>query len=254
MTTDTVTQSAKTLQPTLFELSAEQSAAVREVASQVTALPNVDPDEFGAQALDAAFDLPVELRRAVLNFSDVGSDSGIMVVRGLYVDEDLLPTPLDNGQGLAGRTEFVKEMATIAHLLGSMVGYEAENGGRLIQDMVPNPKLALTQQSQSSKVELEAHTEQCFSEYRPDYVVLGALRGDANAYTYAYAARKFVSHFSEEELQQLREPRWMTQIDDSFKPFIPDPNAVPRPVPDPHRPRGGSLHPHRPGPHARRHA
>ena len=231
MTTDTDSQSTRTLQPTLFELTPEQSAAVREVASQITAQPNVEPDEFGAQALDASFDLPIELRRAVLNFSDVGSDSGIMVVRGLHVDDDLVPTPLDNGQGLAGRTGFVKEMGAIAHLLGSMVGYQAENNGRLIQDMVPNPKLALTQQSQSSKVELEAHTEQCFSEYRPDYVVLGALRGDANAFTYAYAARKFVTHFTEDELQQLREPRWMTQIDDSFKPFIPDPNAVRGPYP-----------------------
>lgn len=218
-------------QETLFELTPAQSAQVREAAGRITALPNEDADAFCRQALDASFELPVELRQAVLNFSDVGSDTGIMVVRGLYVDEDLVDTPLDNQQGLAGRTEFVKEMGAISHLLGTMVGYEAENGGRLIQDMVPNPKLAMTQQSQSSKVELEAHTEQCFSDYKPDYVVLGALRGDPNAYTYCYAARKFVEHFTEEELAQLREPRWMTQIDDSFKPFIPNPNAVRGPYP-----------------------
>jgi len=218
-------------QETLFELTADQSAQVREAAARITAAPNEDADAFCRQALDASFELPVELRQAVLNFSDVGSDTGIMVVRGLYVDEDLVDTPLDNQQGLAGRTEFVKEMGAISHLLGTMVGYEAENGGRLIQDMVPNPKLAMTQQSQSSKVELEAHTEQCFSDYKPDYVVLGALRGDPSAYTYCYAARKFVEHFTDEELAQLREPRWMTQIDDSFKPFIPNPNAVRGPYP-----------------------
>jgi len=218
-------------QQTLFELTPAQAAQVREAASRITALPNEDADAFCRQALDASFDLPLELRKAVLNFSDVGSDSGVMVVRGLYVDEDLVDTPLDNAQGLGGKTEFVKEMGAIAHLLGTMVGYEAENNGRLVQDMVPNPKLAMTQQSQSSKVELEAHTEQCFSEYRPDYVILGALRGDPEAYTFAYAARKFVQHFTPEELKQLREPRWMTQIDDSFKPFIPDPNAVRGPYP-----------------------
>ena len=219
------------LQQTLFELTAEQSAAIREIAAAITANPNADPDAFCRQALAASYQLPAELRAAVLNFSDVGSDTGIMVVRGLYVDEDLVDTPLDNSQGLAARTHFVKEMGAIAHLLGTMIGYEAENGGRLVQDMVPNPKLAMTQQSQSSKVELEAHTEQCFSDYRPDYVILGALRGDPNAFTYAYAARKFVTHFSEEELKALRQPHWMTQIDDSFKPFIPDPNAVRGPYP-----------------------
>lgn len=230
-TTATTATQRPAPQQTLFELTPDQSAQVREAAKVITARPNEDADAFCRQALDASFELPVELRRAVLNFSDVGSDTGIMVVRGLYVDEDLVDTPLDNQQGLADRTEFVKEMGAIAHLLGTMVGYEAENGGRLIQDMVPNPKLAMTQQSQSSKVELEAHTEQCFSDYKPDYVVLGALRGDANAYTYCYAARKFIEHFTPDELVQLREPRWMTQIDDSFKPFIPNPNAVRGPYP-----------------------
>lgn len=229
MTTTATTRPAP--QATLFELTPDQAAQVRAAASSITALPNEEADLFCRQALDASFDLPVELRKAVLNFSDAGSDTGVMVVRGLYVDEDLVDTPLENSHGLAGKTEFVKEMGAIAHLLGTMVGYEAENGGRLIQDMVPNPKLAMTQQSQSSKVELEAHTEQCFSEYKPDYVVLGALRGDPNAFTYCYGARKFVEHFTADELRQLREPRWMTQIDDSFKPFIPDPNAVRGPYP-----------------------
>ncbi|MBO9626723.1 MAG: TauD/TfdA family dioxygenase [Microbacterium sp.] len=229
MTATTATRPA--LQQTLFELTPDQAAQVREAASRITALPNEQADEFCRQALDASFDLPVELRKAVLNFSDVGSDTGIMVVRGLHVDEDLVDTPLSNSEGIGQRTEFVKEMGAIAHLLGTMVGYQAENGGRLIQDMVPNPKLAMTQQSQSSKVELEAHTEQCFSDLKPDYVILGALRGDPNAFTYCYAAHKFVEHFTEDELRQLREPRWMTQIDDSFKPYIPDPNAVRGPYP-----------------------
>src|SRR5690606_24539109 len=135
------------------------------------------------------------IRGSILNFGDVGSDTGILVVRGLYVDDDLVDTPLDNKQAPAGRTHFAKEMGMRAQLLGSMVGYEAEGNGNLIQDMVPNPKLAAAQQSRGSKVELEAHTEQCFSDNRPDYVILGALRGDANAKTYAYSARKFKEHF-----------------------------------------------------------
>lgn len=218
-------------QQTLFELTPEQSAQIKQVAEAITADPITDPDGFSRQALAASFDLPAELRDAMLNFNDIGSDSGVFVVRGLYVDEDLVDTPTDNTQALGAHTFFAKQMGAISHLAGTMVAYEAEGNGNLIQDMVPNPKLAMTQQSQGSKVELEAHTEQCFSEYKPDYVVLGCLRGDADAYTFAYSARKFVEHFTAEELEKLREPRWMTQIDDSFKPFVPDPNAIRGPYP-----------------------
>ena len=49
------------------------------------------------------------------------------------------------------RTFFAKQMGAISHLAGTMIAYEAEGNGNLIQDMVPNPKLAMTQQSQGSK-------------------------------------------------------------------------------------------------------
>jgi len=173
----------------------------------------------------------VEVRDAILNFSNVGSDTGILVIRGLIVDEDLVDTPLDNKGGIGAKTTFAKQQAVLAQLLGTMIAYEAEGNGHLIQDMVPNPKLAATQQSQGSKVELEAHTEQCFSDYKPDYVILGALRGDPEALTYAFNGRNISAQFTDEEIAKLRQPLWATMIDDSFRPFIPDPEAVRGPFP-----------------------
>ena len=219
------------LQPTLVVLNAEDAAAIRAAAITVTADANSQPDEFCRQALAASFDLPVAVREAVLKFSDVGSDTGILVVRGLSVDDDLVDTPLDNRGGFGARTLFARQMAVIAQLLGSMVAYEAEGNGHLIQDMTPNPKLATTQQSQGSKVELEAHTEQCFSVFKPDYVLLGCLRGDANASTYAFSGRKLVAQMSPEDVAKLRQPLWATAIDESFKPYIPEPEAVRGPFP-----------------------
>jgi len=175
--------------------------------------------------------VPVEVRDAILNFSNVGSDTGILVIRGLIVDDDLVDTPLDNKLGLGAKTTFAKQQAVLAQLLGTMIAYEAEGNGHLIQDMVPNPKLATTQQSQGSRVELEAHTEQCFSDFKPDYVILGALRGDPEAYTYAFSGRKIAELFSPEEVAKLRQPLWATTIDESFQPFIPDPDAIRGPFP-----------------------
>jgi L-asparagine oxygenase len=214
------------LQPSLFALDTAAAEAIRSAAMTITADANTEPDEFGRQALAASFTLPEEVRAALLNFSDVGSDTGILVVRGLIVDPDLIDTPLDNRGGHGARTVFAKEMAVLAHMLGSMVAYEAEGNGHLIQDMVPNPKLATTQQSQGSTVELEAHTEQCFSAFKPDYVILGALRGDPEAHTYAFSGRKIAELMSPEEVAMLRRPLWATTIDESFKPYIPNPEAI----------------------------
>ncbi|MDJ0334569.1 MAG: TauD/TfdA family dioxygenase [Rhodoglobus sp.] len=214
------------LQPSLFTLDTATAEAIRTAALAITADANTEPDEFGRQALAASFALPEEVRAALLNFSDVGSDTGILVVRGLIVDSDLVDTPLDNKLGIGATTVFAKEMAVLAHVLGSMVAYEAEGNGHLIQDMVPNPKLATTQQSQGSKVELEAHTEQCFSNYKPDYVILGALRGDPEALTYAFSGRKIAELMSPEEVAMLRKPLWATTIDESFQPYIPNPDEI----------------------------
>lgn len=219
------------LESSLFTLDPASAEAIRTAALTITAEPNEDPDEFCRQALAASFDVPADVRAAVLNFSDVGSDTGILVVRGLIVDDDLIDTPLDNRGGFGAHTVFAREMAVIAQLLGSMVAYEAEGNGHLIQDMVPNPKLATTQQSQGSKVELEAHTEQCFSEFKPDYVILGCLRGDPGASTYAFAGRKLAELMSAEDVAKLRQPLWATTIDESFQPYIPDPDAVRGPFP-----------------------
>ncbi len=219
------------LQPSLFTLTAEQAEAIRNAALAITADANTQPDDFNLQAAAASFEVPVEVRDAILNFSNTGSDTGILVIRGLIVDEDLVDTPLDNKGGFGAKTTFAKQQAVLAQLLGTMIAYEAEGNGHLIQDMVPNPKLATTQQSQGSKVELEAHTEQCFSLYKPDYVILGALRGDPEAFTYAFSGRKITDLLSDEEVATLRQPLWATTIDESFQPYVPDPKAIRGPFP-----------------------
>ncbi|MGL4340615.1 MAG: TauD/TfdA family dioxygenase, partial [Rhodoglobus sp.] len=185
-----------------------------------------EPDEFCRQALAASFSVPEEVRSALLNFSDVGSDTGILVVRGLAVDPGLVDTPSSSKSGIAATTVFGRQMAVLAHILGNMIAYEAEGNGHLIQDMVPNPALAATQQSQGSTVELEAHTEQCFSDFKPDYVILGALRGDPKAMTYAFSGRKIITLMTPEEIALLRQPLWETMIDESFQAHIPNPHEV----------------------------
>lgn len=100
--------------------------------------------------------------------------------------------------------------------VGEMIAYEAEGGGKLFQDMAPNSALSKTQTSLGSDVALEIHTEQAFSELRPDVLSLACLRGDAMAKTYTLHVRQILDHVTEREAALLRLPLWTIGVDASF--------------------------------------
>jgi len=137
---------------------------------------------------------------------------------------DLPPTPLTNRTHVGATTALARQQATINQFLGEMIGYEAEAGGQLFQDMVPNPDLAHTQTSLGSAVELELHVEQAFSKWRPDLVSLACLRGDPYAKTYVLHVQKALQHLTPAERKLLLEPRWTVEVDLSFRlhgqPFV----------------------------------
>ncbi len=97
-----------------------------------------------------------------------------------------------------------------------MVAYEAEGGGQLFQDMVPSAAAATSQTSLSSAVELEVHTEQAFSDLRPDYLSLACLHADPHAATYVLPASRLAAALTPHDAALLRKPRWTTTIDASF--------------------------------------
>jgi L-asparagine oxygenase len=213
-----------------YRLTAGQAQAVRALAAELGVLGNNDPDEFCARARLLARRLPLELTETMLRFGERGSDTGMFVVSGL--DVGTVPaTPLHNRDGVGASTPFASQLILVAHLLGDIVYYEAEGTGHLVQDVVPNPQYLHRQSSQGSRAELEAHTEQSFSPMRPDYVVLGCLQGDPAAHTFVLPVSDLVRHFSEAELAYLRRPLWTTLIDDSFHPYVPDPEEVRGPFP-----------------------
>jgi L-asparagine oxygenase len=199
----------------VYPLSPQERQGLAELASEVTGDPVDDPERFCRQARSAARRLPDGLIEMLWRFADTGSPGGTAVVRNAEVGT-VPDTPPDNRRGVGSRTRLARQQAILGHALGEMVAYEAESRGHLLQDMVPNRDLAYAQQSQGSRVELEAHTEQCFSDLRPDYVTLGCLRGDPHAVTYSFAAKALVSHLDRCQIAELRKPLWTTAVDASF--------------------------------------
>ncbi|MFC6023651.1 TauD/TfdA family dioxygenase [Plantactinospora solaniradicis] len=186
------------------------------LAAHLTANPTEDPESFCRDAKRAARQLPNRIAEALQDYRRWGSVSGMLVFSGLPVGP-LPPTPVDNTSHLGERTLLARIQALFNEFLGHMLAYEAEGAGRLFQDMVPARTGATSQTSLSSSVELELHTEQAFSQLRPDYLSLACLRGDPGAQTYLMTAADLAARLDHAELALLREPRWTTGVDESFR-------------------------------------
>jgi L-asparagine oxygenase len=101
--------------------------------------------------------------------------------------------------------------------LGVPVGYKQEQNGRLIQNVVPNPKTEYSQISSSSKTTLALHTETAFHPYKPDYIMLLCLRGDPKAFTTYAQLQDILPELDDICIALLSQPLFETSIDESFR-------------------------------------
>lgn len=216
MTTTVPERATRAMSQWHIPVTDQEAAQLAALAEQLTADPSADPEAFCREARRAGRDLPPRIAEALWDFRRWGSVSGVLVIANVPVG-GAPQTPVDNSRHLGEGTTLAKVQAIFNEFLGQMVAYEAEGEGRLFQDMVPSPKQAAVQTSLSSAVELELHTEQAFSLLRPDYVSLACLRGDAAAHTYVMTARDLVTRLSPDEVAALREPRWLSGVDESFR-------------------------------------
>ena len=169
-----------------------------ELARQI----DVEKDElYGDPIKRLSKEIPENIRTMLDEFVENGSDSGFLLFKCGREQCDILH----------------KIQTLILMAIGEMVGYEAEGGGRMFQDIVPRETMSAYQTSSSSSVELEIHTEQAFSDLRPDILALACVRGDPNAITYVLPVQTIVEHCSPEEIRLLREPMWKIGVDLSFK-------------------------------------
>ena len=105
-------------------------------------------------------------------------------------------TPAYNDLNIGAKTEMAKHQETIMNKYAKLVSYKEECNGSLFQDIVPVRSLSGQQTSTSSETPLEIHTEQAFSEDRPNFLCLACLRGDPNAITYILPMTTLLEHFS----------------------------------------------------------
>lgn len=176
---------------------------------------DLSSDDFGKLLRRNVRRLPVDAFDALLEFADAGNDTGALLLRGLPVGA-LPPTP--ESPSVAVEKDLLSELTllTIGRLLGQPVGYQPENNGRVVQNIVPTREGASRQVSTSSAVNLAWHTEAAFHPHRPRFLLLFCLRGDAAAHTTLCSVREIVESLSLRTRALLASPVFRTRADESY--------------------------------------
>lgn len=177
-----------------------------------TACPGTE--QFITAAGHAGRLLAPAVHDALVDFVDSPHRSGALLLRNMPLGRlpatpatPTTPTDKDNV------SEFT--LLTVARRLGQPVGYAAEHGGDLIQNIVPTALSSNQQVSTSSKVTLMFHTEAAFHPYRPRYLLLLCLRGDPAAGTTLSSIHEVLPRLEPDTRAVLFEPRFRTAVDTS---------------------------------------
>lgn len=164
------------------------------------------------QHLENGVKLPERIREILDKLPEIG----YILFSGISTEDIIPPTPTENNQNIGGNTTLGRIQSIFMSSISHLVSYEGECNGSLFQDIVPVKQTEQMQISTSSLNELEVHTEQAFSTYKPDYISLACLRGANDAITYLLDVEEIRKHLTEKEYNMLWLPLWMIGVDASF--------------------------------------
>jgi alpha-ketoglutarate-dependent taurine dioxygenase len=167
--------------------------------------------------------------RELAEFRDGHPRAGVLIVRGVEVG-DVGPTPASPSDAVGANPTSERSLTSAAAALGALVGYLPEQGGALVQNLLPTPDSADRQTSTSSRVTLAFHTETAFHPHLPRYLVLLCLRGDPAATTTWCIVDDALDAVPAELVDVLRRPRFRCGVDESFTHGVPTGLLPPRPI------------------------
>ena len=207
------------LDEVVLTLTPAESKELDAVARHLTTLSDeVDDRQWVARARTAWEELPVRYRSRLREFRRDSGPLGVLVVRGLDVHEDRLPsTPSVRGSVQRAPSVPAAVLLMTACGLGDPAAFRAEKSGALVQDVVPVPGQEEFQGNAGS-VDLLMHNENAFHPHRPDFVMLLCLRPDHERVAGLRTAsiRQALPLLSERSRAVLAQPDFSTQAPPSF--------------------------------------
>jgi hypothetical protein len=179
--------------------------------------PYTTPDrmeDFLAKSILVTQALPARCLEALERFRTHGNRDGALLIRGLpVVDSRLGPTPSHWSREAQRKTSYETELCLVgcACPLGEVYSFLSQHGGNLIQNIVPVACDSHAQVGTSSRVFLEWHVEDAFSDLRADFLGLLCLRSDPEAIT-SFASIRHVD-IPEPHQSVLFEERFLVGVD-----------------------------------------
>ncbi|MGN9846587.1 TauD/TfdA family dioxygenase [Nonomuraea sp. H19] len=171
-------------------------------------LVHADPEETVACATAVTAAAPASLVGAMQAYRSRAEHGDVLLVRGVVPTLNFGANPTASAAPLHGRAvqQAALQLLGVMLLLGEPFNFRSLYEGRLVQHVVPAPRMEYTQTSESSSGMLDWHVEDGFSADRCDYFGLLCLRGADDAVTRYAAARDVV--LDGHDRQVLAEPRF----------------------------------------------
>ena len=198
--------------------STELAEAARALEAEHPAEASLDSPQLLVKA-EVALRAAPDLMTALVDFRLNGSRDGLLLLRGLPIDDPLPPTP-QQGKFEGSWRDLAVSCLTqimIMSVLGDVIAYADEKEGRLIQDICPVPGAEKRQENTGSTL-LELHTEDGFHRNKPHHLSLLGLRADhtEEAITVAASIRACLQTLDPNTIETLREPLFRVRLASSF--------------------------------------
>lgn len=152
---------------------------------------------------------------------------GSFVLSGLSVDDaEIGPTPSHWSKVCPERTaNWDITMLLVASVMGRAFGWEGQQGGKLVHDILPSPGQEQAQTGAGSSALLSPHNEDAFHPERAHLLMLGCLRNPDRVATHAASVRSI--ELDETDRQVLTQPTLPILPDDSYSDSQGDDNETP---------------------------
>ncbi|GAA3228527.1 guanitoxin biosynthesis L-enduracididine beta-hydroxylase GntD [Dactylosporangium siamense] len=153
--------------------------------------------------------------------------SGALLVSGFEVDDDRIGDTPQHWADTLRQSGTVREeffFILCATLLGDVFCWSSQQGGRLVNEVVPIKGDEDRQINSGSTSELLWHTEDAFHPYRADYIGLMCMRNPDRTATMLACMDEVP--IAEEVSKVLFEQRFVFRPDDAHLPVNRDPNMV----------------------------
>ncbi|MEL7487805.1 MAG: TauD/TfdA family dioxygenase, partial [Pseudomonadota bacterium] len=214
---------SKTEVPEAVDCVLDASAYQGEISNileKIEGNPYTSQEQFLRSAELLFHELPRDVRVAVSDFRRKGNLDGVMLVRGLPIDIDLPPTPVDIHENRKSTSTSEALLAAFGMALGDPMTYSQQHDGKLFHTIVPIKKDADEQSFSGSSVLLEFHTEITFHPFTPHFLQLYCLRQDHHkvAKTLFAPVRRIINNMPLNMRSILFEERFETRIDYSWNP------------------------------------